>query len=179
MASLASLYLHAEELLGRSLSEDEKDFLYICKLTGNSCGYDFEWGDPHTRDKDEFHAHKGFQVVEDRPKKGPHKSSVITKDETIYKGYAGNPIIWNEVAKTFYRTNAGVYLVPWETDKDRFCVISFVGEKRYEYRIPIEQASRVLGKLPANKSLLQAFEDSMTKPLDVIHEKLMRKLMRN
>lgn len=194
--TLEEIYNSLEDYLGRKLNDDERDHLYIMKLTGG-------WGfqqlsvSPTTHQRVNLigdrqdHQRESPMMTIGMPD-GTHgqfvpghtyREAAFTegiRGDTRYVAKVGNPIDWQAMYEADANHVIGILFVPEHGDKEgkNYCA-QFVGSKKYRVWMRLDQAEKCIRKLVGGFSLLRAVEMSLDIPMTPIEKDLIAKVMRN
>lgn len=172
MRMLSEMIDDCQSALGRGLSEEEKDYLFICQITG-SWGWQGERNDLSSYSRDDDHSIHGIR----------HHSTMSGNREPEVGNYryiakVGNPIDWQRIREHDASKYIGILLRP-EKAAAEICCAQFSGRQIYRVPMSIEQAERALHAMVAGKSLLNAVEMSLGQPMGAVERKLIGEIMRN
>src|SRR6266446_6685206 len=174
MRRLSEINQDLKDILGRQLTIEEQDHIYISQITGS-------WGftDP-TELLKEVHDHTGIDTIHHPDSwKRCHREG-RGKGDLRYVAKVGNPIDWQCIHESYANSYIGIILCPEKKDKDgKICAAQFVGRQKYRIWMRIDQAEEVLKHLVRGNSLLTAVEKSLDIPLTTLEKELIAKVMRN
>lgn len=192
--TLSEIYRACEDYLGRDLYDDEKDYLYIKKIT-SGWGFQQLHVSPITHQKANLIGDSGERnrlmvslgmpdgtqgkvVLGHTYREAAYTDGIL--GDIRYVAKVGNPIDWQAMHEIDANHHIGILFIPEHKDKDgkNYCA-QFVGSKKYRVWMRLDQAEKCIRKLVAGFSLLRAVEMSLDIPLTPIEKDLIAKVMRN
>jgi hypothetical protein len=163
MQQLSTLILDVEEYFGRCLTEDEKDYLWICQRTG-SWGFPastIKPGAPGWRNEDNgmpvVQWSAGNKTAESRTAEWirvPHREQGNLGDRR-YIARPGNTIDWQMINEKYANKIVGIILCP-ERRGERICAAQFIRSGIKRIWLTMDQAESCIKRMAAGQSLLCA-----------------------